>query len=240
MSNWWKFAIFLYLYFMVASIYLCLLTATTDPGIVPGRCWEGYVNGILPGKYKNVNKKAKVSYPQVLNPNSPMLFQFKFCETCFIFRPPRTSHCNVCNNCVLKFDHHCIWLGTCIGKRNYRYFNLFIWHLTIMIFILTAMCITNLSVEHRMVQERNPEESRLAVWKQVASSYPLSYICGLVAVAGSIFVFGLTGFHAYITSLGLTTQEKLAKKYVRYPWSPFTYASWRENWTKVLLWKAKA
>lgn len=92
--------------------------ASTDPGIVPGRTWE-IKNSGLPDKYNNISKSQKVSFAQVLQPNSPMLFQFKFCETCFIFRPPRTSHCNICNNCVLKFDHHCVWLGTCVGKRNY-------------------------------------------------------------------------------------------------------------------------
>uniref|UniRef100_A0ACD5V5S5 Uncharacterized protein n=1 Tax=Avena sativa TaxID=4498 RepID=A0ACD5V5S5_AVESA len=41
------------------------------------------------------------------------------CSSCHLIQPPRTKHCHDCDKCVLQFDHHCTWLGTCIGKRNH-------------------------------------------------------------------------------------------------------------------------
>jgi len=53
-------------------------------------------------------------------------FKVRFCETCNIFRGPSVSHCKKCDNCVENFDHHCPWLGNCIGKNNYFYFFIFL------------------------------------------------------------------------------------------------------------------
>lgn len=99
--------------------FFLIHTASRDPGIIPSRSWR-QIKPSLPDKYMDVSRSARVYFNQVNLVNSPMMFKFKFCETCYIFRPIRASHCNVCNNCVMKFDHHCIWLGTCVGRRNYK------------------------------------------------------------------------------------------------------------------------
>jgi hypothetical protein len=44
----------------------------------------------------------------------------------YSYRPPRTSHCRLCDNCVDHTDHHCTFLNNCIGRRNYTSFIAFL------------------------------------------------------------------------------------------------------------------
>ncbi|KAG5620876.1 hypothetical protein H5410_006094 [Solanum commersonii] len=36
------------------------------------------------------------------------------CTYCNIVQPPRAKHCHDCDKCILQFDHHCVWLGSCV------------------------------------------------------------------------------------------------------------------------------
>ena len=48
----------------------------------------------------------------------------RWCEYCGGMVPAaqRTKHCHTCCKCVDGFDHHCVFLQTCVGARNYRHF----------------------------------------------------------------------------------------------------------------------
>lgn len=46
----------------------------------------------------------------------------RFCHKCDAFKPPRAHHCRQCKRCVLRMDHHCPWIGNCVGNHNQAHF----------------------------------------------------------------------------------------------------------------------
>ena len=49
-----------------------------------------------------------------------------FCPYCLVKNNFRSKHCLICQNCIDEFDHHCFWVGNCIGKKNYKLFFIFL------------------------------------------------------------------------------------------------------------------
>ena len=92
------------------TIVFMVKTATTDPGIVPSNRGMEQAEADACAQERRTVEINGVAVP------------LKWCRTCHIFRPPRAAHCSECNVCVDRFDHHCPWMGQCIGRRNYRYF----------------------------------------------------------------------------------------------------------------------
>ena len=54
--------------------------------------------------------------------------KYNDCEFCHLKKFERSSHCRQCNKCILRRDHHCVWIGNCVGYANNQYFvNFLLW-----------------------------------------------------------------------------------------------------------------
>ncbi|XP_027720721.1 palmitoyltransferase ZDHHC18 isoform X2 [Vombatus ursinus] len=213
------------LFFFVMS---CLLqTSFTDPGILPratpneAAALEKQIDSTGSSTYRPPPRTKEVTI-------NGQVVKLKYCFTCKMFRPPRTSHCSVCDNCVERFDHHCPWVGNCVGKRNYRFFYAFILSLSFLTSFIFACVITHLTL-------RSQGGTFLDTLKETPAS-----VLELVICFFSIWsILGLSGFHTYLVASNLTTNEDIkgswsSKKNMEASTNPYSHKSVVANCCAVL------
>lgn len=198
----------LYLYILGA---LCT-AALTDPGIIPRATMaetEDDENQTLKGKEMvqgvdtdtdTDNRKDATMYKVVEIGGRKFLLQY--CRTCHIFRPPRSTHCRHCDNCVERFDHHCPMVGNCIGKRNYRHFYLFLTSVAVFAAYVVGC---NIAVIVLKAKQTTATDA-------VKDSVP-TMIEMIVGVAALLIVGGFLCFHTYLIAMEMTTNEFLKGTY---------------------------
>ncbi|KAK3410548.1 protein S-acyltransferase 10 isoform X1 [Eucalyptus grandis] len=122
------------------------------------------------------------------------------CSYCNVEQPPRAKHCHDCDRCVLQFDHHCVWLGTCIGQGNHCRFWWYICEETALCIWTVILYITYLTADI----------SR-AWWKDAVMILLLIFLS-----ISLIFLFLLLLFHSYLVLTNQTTYELVRRRRIPY------------------------
>lgn len=128
----------------------------------------------------------------------------RWCTACQVYRPPRCSHCRSCDNCVDGLDHHCVFLNTCIGRRNYTTFYGMLCHMLGLCFVGLVGCILHL---YYLAVPRDPNAKRGFV--HALQTSPASVAFFWIALIWMIPVACLWTYHTWLLCQNRSTVEQI-------------------------------
>jgi hypothetical protein len=126
--------------------------------------------------------------------NGSELYELRFCTVCNTDQPLRAKHCSDCRRCVATYDHHCPWLGNCIGEKNKAFFYAY----------LSVQILEIVSYMHLMATFDEGTD----MWWRVCL-----YVIGFVLLG---LIGSLCSVQTYLISRNTTTWEFFSYKKITY------------------------
>ena len=198
--------------------------------------------------YKAVSSTSSVVTPETHKremhryPYDHALYQpGQVCRTCHFLKPARSKHCSLCNACISKHDHHCVWVMNCIGKGNAFYFMAMMASLGALMnygaylaYLVTSKIISaevarqtgNLDPRFKWSAGKTwSEYGEFHLWAfsqdfRIGAVGMLAFMCGPLAWA-------LFFYHTYLVWAGMTTNETSK------------WADWRDDIADGIVFKTK-
>ncbi|XP_037338284.2 palmitoyltransferase ZDHHC12-A [Pungitius pungitius] len=174
----------LFFLLVMLSVLFYFAVSLMDPGFV------------LSDSVKAASEEEESMIPQSSTPRP------RRCGYCLLQQPMRAKHCQTCQRCVRRFDHHCPWMENCVGERNHRWFLVYL--LVQLLALLWAL--------HIALSGLAPAAS-WDLWFR-ANCFLLAAL--VVLAVFSAVVLLLLGIHLYLASVNCTTWEFVSRHRVSY------------------------
>lgn len=166
----------------------------------------------------HITKATLDRYAQVYQFDGRLYVTNRTCPTCNFIKPARSKHCNICNQCVHRFDHHCIWTNNDVGGLNHRYFLLFL--LSTFTMVIEAVAVGGYSLwlytrKTRLMEARVVLDSGetvpvniFVVIQHLFLQYPRLVFLVMALIVFIPMVGSFLFYHTYLILTNQTTNER--------------------------------
>ncbi|KAM7508752.1 hypothetical protein LguiA_019205 [Lonicera macranthoides] len=177
--------------FLVMLLWSYFSVVFTDPGSVPSN-WRP----VMDEERGDTDPLTGSEFG-----TDPSNTGIRYCRKCNQTKPPRCHHCSVCGRCVLKMDHHCVWVVNCVGALNYKYFLLFLFY-TFLETTLSALALLPHFLAFFSDEEISGTPGTLAT----------TFLAFVLNLAFALSVMGFLIMHISLVAANTTTIEAYEKK----------------------------
>ncbi|XP_039028691.1 probable protein S-acyltransferase 16 isoform X2 [Hibiscus syriacus] len=147
--------------------------------------------GLVPSTYMPDIEDSTVSIHEIKRKGGDL----RYCQKCSHFKPPRAHHCRICKMCILRMDHHCVWINNCVGHANYKAFFVFVVYAITACFYSLVLLFGSLNSDSQ-IDEQQRDSLRIVY-----------VISGLFLLPLSVALSVLLGWHIYLILQNKTTIE---------------------------------
>lgn len=126
----------------------------------------------------------------------------EICPTCHVRKPIRCKHCPVTNQCIIKFDHYCVWIYNSVGINNHRKFMILLFLGFVSHFVILVPFIRGFN---RLL----PENTTFYNYFETIQNYPIFTLMILIQPLNILWEAQLIFTQVLLILQGLTYNEAI-------------------------------